>query len=161
MIDNLLNTYRLSGLALGASIHLGDETLRCWRLVSIYKGKRGANTHVEVIGVLELIRIGKGLISSATVSDIVGAAKSVGEFMEGGPTTDIAGRDACARAEAASRNLIEKDAAVVNLYKIVGQMRINKNTFTYIGGGDNSVGNDTSAADIIGVDTAQANINHE
>ena len=73
--------------------------------------------------------------------------------MEHGSTTDVAGRDSGATAEVAVGDLVIEDAAEVDLSKLLTHSFYTCFT-TYVGGGDESVSNDTVAADSVRIRAA-------
>jgi len=77
-----------------------------------------STTHVEIISILQLIGVGKGLVCRASIGDIVGTSDCVGQLVEGSTTTDVAGSHCDTRAEVGGGDLIEKDTAEVDLYFI-------------------------------------------
>ena len=129
-------------LALGVGVDLSGEALsgksqqRSRLLTTVQE-----DTYVVVIGIDDLARVREGLVSSTPVGNVVSVGDGVGDLVQSGSTTNVARSHGGARAETGVGNLVEEDAAVVD-----------------VGGGDDGVGNDTTAAGSVRVGAAQTGL---
>lgn len=114
--------------------------------------------HVVVVSVDALVGDGQGLISGASVGDIVGTRDGVGDLVKGSSTADVTGGDGGTAAKAGRGDFVVEDAAVVDLLKqkmrrqALGIMKVN----AYVGGGDESISDGTRSTDAVGVAAAES-----
>lgn len=77
--------------------------------------EKASRTNVVVVGVDGLVHSGQSLVCGAAGGDVVGASQSVGELVEDSSATDVTGSHCGARAQPGGSDLVDEDAAEVDL----------------------------------------------
>ena len=113
----LLPECSASRLALGVLVNLSGEAL-CPTFSKQFPQKNSDETHVVVVRVAHSVaraRRAERHVVRAAVADVARARRRVRELVERRPAAHVAARDARPAAEVRGRDLVEEDAAVVDL----------------------------------------------